>query len=477
MTLALDRPTATPATAAPTAPAADPGLPAVVRAGVRVPLVTGGEVEYADLDLAASAPALAAVADHVTDVLPLLASVHRGAGHLSRVSTALLERARACVAEFVGARPADPDGDVVVFVRNTTDALNLLARAVPGPVLTLDVEHHANLLPWRSGTHRTVTAAPTVAGTLARLDAALRAAPTALLAVTGASNVTGEVLPLRRIAALAHAAGARVVVDAAQLAPHRRVDLAATGVDYLALSGHKLYAPFGAGALVGRRDWLDAAAPYLAGGGAVTQVDRDASDVRASWAPAPHRHEAGTPNVLGAAALAQACRTLAPVLDGPGPAHERALLDRLAAGLAAVPGVTPLRIWSDAADRVAVQAFTVAGVPAGLVAAHLSAEHGIGVRDGRFCAHPLLARLSPDGAGGTDAGADGTAVRASIGLGTTPEHVDRLVAALHRLVTRGPAWSYAVVDGRWSPTPDPRDPDPLTVGRADVAGTGCGTRS
>jgi selenocysteine lyase/cysteine desulfurase len=455
MTLALDRPPiATP-------PATRSTLPPVTGAGVRVPLVTGGRVDYANLDLAASAPALRAVADHVAEVLPLLSSVHRGAGYLSQVSTALLERARECVGEFVGAR----ETDVVVFTRNTTDALNLLARAVPGPVLCLDVEHHANLLPWRTGAHRTLTAARTVAETLERLADALADAPTALLAVTGASNVTGEVLPLHRITALAHAAGARVVVDAAQLAPHRRVDLAATGVDYVALSGHKLYAPYGAGALVGRRDWLDAAAPYLAGGGAVTQVDRDA----VQWAPAPHRHEGGTPNVVGAAALAQACRTLAPVLVEAGPAHERALLDRLTAGLACVPGVTPLRIWSDSADRVAVQSFTVAGRPAGLVAAYLSAEHGIGVRDGRFCAHPLLARLCA-----AENGDDGTAVRASIGLGTTAAHVDRLVAALHRLVTHGPDWTYAPVGGRFAPTPDPRDLDPLGIGLPGTAGTGCG---
>ena len=448
MTLTLDRPATS--------------LPRPVSAGTRVPLVTGGTAEYANLDVAASAPALEPVAAHVADVLPLLSSVHRGAGHLSQVSTALLERARECVGEFVGFRP---EGDVVVFTRNTTDALNLLATAVPGPVLCLDVEHHANLLPWRSRTHRTLPAAATVAQTLADLEAALRAHPTALLTVTGASNVTGEVLPLERIVAIAHGAGARVAVDAAQLAPHRRVDLAATGVDYVALSGHKLYAPFGAGALVGRRDWLDGATPYLAGGGAVTRVDLD----EATWAPAPHRHEAGTPNVLGIAALAQACRTLAPVLDGPGPAHERLLLDRLAAGLATVPGVILLQIWPDSTDRVAVQSFTVAGHPAGRVAAYLSAEHGIGVRDGRFCAHPLLERLCRD-ADGTD----GTAVRASIGLGTTAEHVDRLVTALHALVTRGPAWTYAPVDGRWAPTPDPRERDPLGVGTPGATGTGCG---
>ncbi len=437
--------------------AVDLRLPAVVGAHLRVPLVTGGDAPYANLDLAASAPALEDVAAHVTRLLPYYSSVHRGAGYASQVSTALLESARGTIGAFLGAR-AD---DVVVLTRNTTDALNLLASAVPGEVVCLDVEHHANLLPWRA--RRVVAGRPTVAATLDALAAALRARPTALVAVTGASNVTGEVLPIERVVAIAHAAGARVVLDAAQLAPHRPVDVAALAVDYVAVSGHKLYAPYGAGALVGRRDWLDAAPPHLAGGGAVTDVRNDATQ----WAAAPHRHEGGTPNVVGAAALAQACRTLAPVLAGPGPEHERALLARLDAGLARVPGVTALRAWADAEDQVAVRSFTVADRPAGYVAAYLSAEHAIGVRDGRFCAHPLLARLC---------GPSGEALRVSIGIGTTGEHVDRLVDALTTLVTRGARWTYAPVRGRWTPTPDPRDLDPLGLGAAalDPAGPVCG---
>jgi selenocysteine lyase/cysteine desulfurase len=427
-----------------------PALPRVVGADLQVPLVTGKRVRYANLDLAASAPALAAVADHVSALLPYYASVHRGAGYASQVCTAVLESARETVAGFVGAR-AD---DIVVFTRNTTDALNLLAGAVPGPVLRLDIEHHANLLAWGPG--RVLRAAGTLEQTLADLRYALAADRPALVAVTGASNVTGELLPLAEIAALAHAAGTRVVVDAAQLAPHRRIDIAAAGVDYLALSGHKLYAPYGAGALVGRRDWLDVATPYLAGGGAVRAVTApDAGGAtEVSWAPAPHRHEAGTPNVLGAAALAEACRHLS---DGLDPAHENAQLTRLEAGLAALPGVRTLRIWPDSVERVAVCTFVVDSHPAGLVAAYLSAEHGIGVRDGKFCAHPLLQRLVR-----TD---DGCAVRAGLGLGTTASDVDRLVDAVEWLVTDGPAWDYAEVDGRWSPVPDPRDLDPLGVGR------------
>jgi selenocysteine lyase/cysteine desulfurase len=435
-------------------PPADACLPAVVGADLRVPLVTGGDAPYANLDLAASAPALEDVAAHVARLLPYYSSVHRGAGYASQVSTGVLESARGEVGAFLGARP----DDVVVFTRNTTDALNLLAGAVPGEVVCLDVEHHANLLPWRE--RRVVAGRASIAATLDALQAALRERPAALVAVTGASNVTGEVLPIARVAAIAHAAGARVVLDAAQLAPHRRVDIAALDVDYVAVSGHKLYAPYGAGALVGRRDWLDAAPPHLAGGGAVTEVRTDET----RWAAAPHRHEGGTPNVLGAAALAQACRVLAPVLDGPGPDHERALLARLDGGLARVPGLRTLRVWTadgheTGNDQVAVRSFTIADRPAGYVAAYLSAEHGIGVRDGRFCAHPLLSRLCGPG---------GEALRVSIGIGTTAEHIDRLVDALATLITRGASWTYAPSGGRWAPTPDPRDLDPLGLGAPGV---------
>ncbi|MGY2062379.1 aminotransferase class V-fold PLP-dependent enzyme, partial [Nocardia gipuzkoensis] len=195
---------------------------------------------------------------------------------------------------------------VVVFTRNTTDSLNLLASCVPGDTVVLDIEHHANFLPWTRHGRRVVPAADTVEETIRRVVAELCAKPAALLAITGASNVTGEVLPLERLASIAHQCGARILVDAAQLAPHRRIDLRATGIDYLAFSGHKLYAPFGAGVLVGRRDWLDAAEPYLAGGGAVKQV----STTETEWACAPQRHEAGSPNVLGVAALAAACDAL-----------------------------------------------------------------------------------------------------------------------------------------------------------------------
>ena len=327
----------------------------VIGADLTVPLVHGGTARYVNLDYAASAPALRAVADRVAELLPLYSSVHRGAGYASAVCTSAYEGARAEIARFVGGR----DDDVVIFTRNTTDALNLLAAAVPdealggglGGVVHLDIEHHANLLPWQRLGSRVVQAGGTRAQTVAAVAAELAAAPAALLAVTGASNVTGECPPLAELTALAHRYGARIVVDGAQLVPHLRVSLTESGIDYLAFSGHKLYAPYGAGVLVGRRNWLEAAPPYLAGGGAVREVRLGATE----WAAAPARHEAGTPNVIGAVALAAACRTVAALGAGAVSAHESALVRRLTEGLAGIDGVRTLRLWPPASgDRDAV---------------------------------------------------------------------------------------------------------------------------
>lgn len=434
------------------------GVADVVGDDVYAPLVSGESIRYANLDYAASAPAFSAVSAELERALPYYASVHRGAGYASQVSSSLYENARAEIAEFVGAR-AD---DLTIITRNTTDALNLLASAVPADshVVCLDIEHHANLLPWQQRGATIVPAADTITETLDRLDQVLSEQPADLLTITAASNVTGELLPLGELAELAHRYHTRLAVDGAQLVGHRRIDITELGVDYLAFSAHKCYAPYGAGVLIGRPDWLDAAQPYLAGGGAVRRVTTESTE----WATGSARHEGGTPNVLGAAALAAACRTIAGLGDTRLRRHEGRLRTRLLSRLVDVPAVRVLAVWSDARDAVGVVGFTVDGYPAGLVASYLSAEHGIGVRDGAFCAHPLLDRLnSGDGA-----------VRASFGLGTRSEDIDRLVAALRALVTDGPRWDYRQVDGRYQPTPDPR-PAPSWVGDLTAAASPCQT--
>lgn len=423
----------------PSTPTVTP-LAKVVGADLLVPLLGGGEARYVNLDYAASAPALVEVLDFVNTVIPFYASVHRGAGYTSQVSTSLYENARTSVRRFVGGR----SDDSVIFTRNTTDSLNLLAGCVPatGEVLYLDLEHHANLLPWQRLPHRSLTAAVTLAETLERVRAELSTGGISLLAVTGASNVTGELLPISELADLAHTHGARIVVDAAQLAPHRRIDISRDGVDYLAFSGHKLYAPFGAGVLVGRPDWLDAGTPYLPGGGAVRRVKVDS----VSWAAGPARHEGGSPNLVGAAALAQAAEVLASLDLDAWQTHEQALRSALISGLATLPGVTVHQLFQDSIDPIGVVNFSVAGYDAGLVAAYLSAEHGVGIRDGRFCAHPLLQRLGlPSGS-----------LRASVGLGSQHADVERLLGGLRSLLSDGLTADYVVDEERWVPAAETR---------------------
>jgi len=414
-----------------------PLLP-VIGGYLRVPLVDGSEVRYTNLDYAASSPALEVVGQHITEMLPFYASVHRGAGYASQISTSAYENARVVIGEFVGARP----NDEVIFTRNTTDSLNLLASIVPGDTVVLDIEHHANLLPWTARDARVVGAEETVAETLDLIRVELARKPAALLTVTGASNVTGEVLPLRKLADIAHHFGTRLAVDGAQLVPHRRVNLMTQGVDYLAFSGHKIYAPFGAGVLVGRADWLDKGEPYLRGGGAVTTVTLEKTD----WHTGPARHEAGSPNVLGVAALARAIQALAGLDERVWLRHESELRERLVSGLGALPGVRVHRIFDDTDAPVGVVSFSIDDVDSRLLATYLSAEWGVGVRDGKFCAHPLLAKL----------GITGPALRASIGVGSTNADVDRLVDAVRAYLVVGPQHEYQFIDGSWFAKDDTR---------------------
>jgi selenocysteine lyase/cysteine desulfurase len=421
-------------------------------ADVEVPCVDGHTRRYVNLDYAASTPVMAEVWDAVEAFMPWYSSVHRGSGLKSQVATAAFESAREVVTRFVGGR-AD---DEVVFVRNTTEAINVLSAALPAGtrVLSSPVEHHSNMLPWRGHDLQVLPFTRSVGELLDVCERALRTADPRieLVAVTGASNVTGEVWPVAELADLAHRHGARLFVDAAQLAPHRPVDMAGTGIDFLALSGHKLYAPFGAGALVGRADPLVAREPLLKGGGAIKWVTLD--DV--VWADPPERYEAGSPNVVGVVALGAACARLLELGMESVAEHEATLAGRLRNGLLDVPGLETLTLWPPATvDRVGVATFNLEGCRHALVAAVLSAEHAIGVRHGCFCAQPLIARLLGMPGDQVDrlvtrlrAGqcvAMPGAVRASLGLGTSTEDIDRLIDALGEIARCGPRSRYLYV--------------------------------
>lgn len=417
---------------------------ALVGAGWPVPCLDGTERPYRDLDCAASTPAMRVVADRVAEFLPLYSSVHRGAGYKSRAATAAYESARRRILEFAG-RAVDGD-DVAIICRNTTEAINHLAYRLSFPpdavVVTTVVEHHANLLPWARVARRRFVECGTggtfgVDDVVAALDT--RPAPS-LLTLTGASNVTGWLPPVDEICDAAHERGVPVLLDAAQLAPHRPVP---RGPDYLAFSGHKLYAPYGAGALVGPRRTFAEGDPFLAGGGAVDLVDLD----EVIWSEPPEREEAGSPNVVGAVAFDAAMAELGRIGWPQVVQHESGLARMLREGLAAIDGVRVLGP-ADPTGTLAVAAFTVEGMHHALVAARLGAEWGIGVRHGCFCAHPYLLRLL--GVGGEEVAAARRqirsgdrraipgAVRASCGLGTTEADIAALLSALAELAGGAP---------------------------------------
>jgi len=431
-----------------------PTVPAqLVGDGLPVPCVTGEEVPYLNLDSAASSNALPAVAKRVEEFLPWYSSVHRGAGYKSRLATNAYEEARAAALAFAG-RPPDGD-DVAILCRNTTEGINHLAYRLgldpDDVVVTTVVEHHANLLPWaRLCRRRFVECGPDGTFSVDDVVAALDGSPAPkLLAITGASNVTGWLPPLGPILAAAHDRGVPVLVDAAQLAPHRPLP---AGADYLAWSGHKMYAPFGAGALVGPRRTFAEGDPFLVGGGAVDLVDLD----EVSWTDPPEREEAGSPNVIGAVALHAATEELGRLGWDLVIGHDNDLARRLRSGLASIPGV---RVLGPALSEptLPLATFTVEGVQHALVAARLSAEYGIGVRHGCFCAHPYLLRLlglTPQQVADYrsavlrhDRRDIPGAVRASAGLSTSAPEIDRLLEAVADIAGGRPAPVAYVQDG------------------------------
>ena len=405
-----------------------------------------------------------AVAEAVAEFMPWYSSIHRGAGLKSRRATSAYEAARASMLRFAA---RDADRDVAIICRNTTEAINHLAyrlRLDPDDVvLTTVVEHHANLLPWgRLCRRRYVECDESGTFSVDDVRAALAESPAPkLLAVTGASNVTGWLPPIGEIIDAAHDRGVPVLVDAAQLAPHHPLPRAA---DFVAWSGHKMYAPYGAGVLIGPAETFRHGDPFLAGGGAVDLVDLD----EVVWTDPPEREEAGSPNVVGAVALHAAIDEVESIGWDAIIDHEVALAGRLHDGLRAIDGVRVLGPGRDAAhETLAVATFVVDGMPHALVAARLSAEFGIATRHGCFCAHPYLLRLLGLSPTEVDAYRHAVlrgdrreipgAVRASASIGTTTDEIDALLGAVDEIASGGrPPIEYEqdVHTGDWFPAGD-----------------------
>jgi cysteine desulfurase/selenocysteine lyase len=384
--------------------------------------VNGHSLVY--LDSAASSQKPAVVLEALDAFYRLdNSNVHRGIHALSMRATEAYEGARAKVAGFIGA--ADPAE--VVWTRGTTEALNLVASSWGGAnlregdeVLLSVMEHHSNLVPWQLLAQRTgaklrfldIDAEGRL--DLARLDELLTTR-TRVVSLAHVSNALGTIHPIAEIARAAHAVGAVVVVDAAQSAPHLPLNVETLGCDFLALSGHKMCGPTGIGALWGRRELLEAMPPFQGGGDMIDLVELE----RSTWAPLPHKFEAGTPHIAGTVGLGAAVDFLESVGREAIATHERELIAYALPLLQEVPGLV-IHGPTDPRDRSGVISFTMGDVHPHDLATILDAE-GVAIRAGHHCTQPLMRRL----------GLSATA-RASFYLYNTPDDVDRLVQGLEK---------------------------------------------
>jgi len=351
------------------------------------------------------------------------ANVHRSIHTLGEEATEAYEAARDAVRSFVGARGREE----IVFTRGTTEGVNIIAQAIgrtlkPGDEISVsEMEHHSNLIPWqmvcrdRGAVLRAIPLQDDAYLDMAAY-ARLLGPRTRMVAVTHVSNVLGTINPVADIVRQAHAAGAQVLLDGAQAAPHLRLDLAALGCDFYVFSGHKMLGPTGIGVLYGRREVLEATEPALGGSEMIKEVWID----HAQWNDLPWRFEPGTPPIAEAVGLHAAVAYLDKLgMDRVG-AHERELTGRCLDALAAIPGVT---IYGPRNSEMkgAVVAFNVAGIHPHDGAALLD-QSGVAVRAGHHCAQPLAKRLGIAGA-----------LRASFSVYNTPADVDRLAEAVARL--------------------------------------------
>ena len=356
------------------------------------------------------------------------ANIHRGVHTLSEEATAAHEEARDKVTAFINA----PDRRGVIFTRNTTEAINLVAyawgRTHVGPgdrIVVTEMEHHSNLVPWQVLAREVEAELAYVSVTdegcldLESLDQLLQG-PVKLVAFTHASNVLGTVNPVQEIVARAHAAGSRVLVDAAQSVPHLPVDVTALDCDFLAFSGHKMCGPTGIGVLYGRLELLEEMPPFLTGGGMIRRVER----LEASWNDLPWKFEAGTSAIAEAVGLGAAVDYLSAVGMETVWAHEQELASYALERLVEMPGVRVVGLPAvhplARGERVGVFAFTVESIHPHDLAQALDWE-GVAIRAGLHCAQPLHKRL---GLGAT--------ARASFYLYNTREEVERLVEGIQK---------------------------------------------
>ncbi|MDE5661163.1 MAG: cysteine desulfurase [Muribaculaceae bacterium] len=351
------------------------------------------------------------------------ANVHRGVHCLSQEATAAMENSRERVRRFIGADSVEE----IIFTRGTTESINLVASSygqlleAGDEVILTCMEHHSNIVPWQMLAARkgiVIKVVPVDDRGCLDMDAyrSLFTPRTRLVSVTQVSNVLGTINPVAEMAAIAHSHGALICIDGAQAVAHDKIDVKAIGADFYAFSSHKMYGPTGIGILYGRRELLSAMPPYQGGGEMIGHVSFSGT----TWAEVPFKFEAGTPDYVGAAALARAIDYIEGIGIEAIAAHEHDLLTYATEQMLTIPG---LRIYGTAPDKSAVISFLIGSAhhyDTGILLDQL----GVAVRTGHHCAQPLMERF----------GIEGT-VRASFALYNTREEVDAFIAALRRVAS------------------------------------------
>ncbi len=363
-----------------------------------IPLPNGRYTPEINFDNAATTPPLKSVLHDILSFSPMYSSIHRGTGYKSRYSSDIFEKSRETIAKFVG---ADSKKDTVIFVKNTTEAINKLSyrldrRSRKDIILSTSMEHHSNDLPWRKR-FRVDYIEIDKDGRLSLQDLKHKLQKygnsVRLVAITGASNVTGYINPINKIAELVHSYNAEILVDGAQMVAHTEVNMRPKNskqrIDYFVFSAHKIYAPFGIGVLIGPKTAFEDGVPDNVGGGTVDIVTHD----YIKWAQPPHREEAGSPNIIGVVALSSAINTLQMLGIQNIYRHEKELTRYAMEKLKAIPDIELYGDTQDYEDRVGIIAFNIKDIEHEDLANILSYEAGIAVRNGCFCAHPYLHSL------------------------------------------------------------------------------------
>jgi len=409
----------------------------------KVPLISGKIVTSINFDNAATTPPFKSVMEDVVNFAPWYSSIHRGEGYKSQLSTKLYEDSRNIVLKFVNA----DFNNTVIYVKNSTEAFNKLSNLLCNPykksvILTTDMEHHSNDLPWRNNfiiDYISVDSDGKLS--LDDLEAKLNKYNdyVKLVTISGASNITGYKNSIYDVAKLVHKFGSKLLVDGAQLIPHAPFIMnnenSEYNIDFLIFSAHKMYSPFGIGVLIGPKSILDKCEPDEVGGGTVDIVTHDFI----KWNESPERHEAGSPNVIGSVALASAIKSLTKI----GMNNVERIENNLTAyAVSKIKNIPNLRIYCDTSkgvDRVSIIPFNICGIDHALVAKILSYEWGISVRSGCFCAQPYVVKLlniSDEFVSERLANPNlyhPGMVRISFGLYNTYSEIDILVYALNKI--------------------------------------------